>query len=115
MPKFEEVGRENWEEFINSPRAVLMLGKTDCAACNEFTAELQEWLGSGVEGWDDVRIGKMVINKPGLSKFKKQSAWLADVTDLPYTVLYVDGEVKRSFMGGGIDRLTNRMERVFRG
>jgi hypothetical protein len=113
MATFEKVGRENWDEFINSPRAVLMLGKTDCAACNAFTEELEGWCDS-CEGWDDVRFGKVLIDKPGLAKFKKQSPWLAQVTDLPYTVIYSDGEVQKTFMGGGIDRLTNRLERVFR-
>lgn len=113
MATFEQVGRDNWEEFINAPAAVLMLGKTDCPACIAFTAELEDWCAS-CEGWEDVRFGKLLIDVPGLAKFKKASPWLADVSDLPYTVIYKDGEVQRTFMGGGIERLTNRLERTFR-
>lgn len=113
MAKFEEIGRENWEEFINSPKAVLMLGKSDCPACAAFAEELDEFCAS-CEGWEDVRFGKLIINQPGLAGFKKQSPWLADVRDLPYTVIYADGEVAKTFMGGGIERLTNRLERLFR-
>lgn len=114
MAVFEEIGRDNWEEFINSPKAVLMLGKSDCQACGEFAKELTKWC-EGCEGWDDVRFGKLLIDQPGLAKFKKQSSWLADVTGLPFTVIYSDGEVQKTFLGGGVDRLTNRMERVWRG
>ena len=112
MATFEEVDRDNWEEFLAEPKAVLMLGKTDCGACNEFSAELEAFVGDNDE-WDEVRIGKMYLDKPGLLKFKKASPWLADVRDLPFTVIYVDGEVEKSFLGGGIDRLVNRMERVY--
>ncbi len=113
MATFEVIGRDNWEEFINSPKAVLMLGKSDCPACDAFGKELTDWCET-CDGWDDVRFGKLIINQPGLAKFKKQSPWLADVTDLPFTVIYKDGEVQKTFMGGGLQRLTNRMERVYR-
>lgn len=112
MAKFEEVGRDNWEEFINSPKAVLMLGKTDCPACSAFAQELDAFCAAS-EDWNDVRFGKLIINQPGLAKFKKQSTWLASVRDLPFTVIYANGEVQKKFVGGGIDRLTNRLERLF--
>ncbi len=113
MAEFEEVGRENWEEFISSPKAVLMLGKTDCPSCTAFAKELTAFCEEGAEGWEDVRFGKLIINQPGLAGFKKQNTWLADVRDLPYTLIYADGEIEKKFLGGGIDRLTNRLERVF--
>lgn len=112
MAKFEEVGRDNWEEFINSPRAVLMLGKTDCPACHAFAQELDAYCESTPD-WEDVRFGKLILNQPGLAGFKKQSPWLADVRDLPFTIIYADGEAHKKFLGGGIQRLVNRLERVF--
>lgn len=112
MAEFEEVGRHNWEEFINSPRAVLMLGKTDCPACEAFAEELTAFCAKD-EDWQEVRFGKLIINQPGLAKFKKANTWLADVRDLPYTLIYADGEIQKRFLGGGIQRLTNRLERVF--
>ena len=112
MATFEEVGRDNWEEFLASDQAVLMLGKTDCAACKAFAKELEAFVEE-TDDWDGVRIGKMYLDKPGLLGFKKASPWLADVRDLPYTVIYSDGEVEKSFLGGGIERLLRRMERVF--
>lgn len=112
MATFEEVGRDNWEEFLAAPKAVLMLGKTDCKACNAFSDELESFVDEN-EGWEEVRIGKMYLDKPGLLKFKKASPWLADVRDLPYTVIYEDGDVQKSFLGGGVQRLVSRMERVY--
>ena len=35
-----------------------------------------------------------------------------DINDLPYTLVYVNGERKKEFLGSGIERLVNRMRRV---
>lgn len=48
-----------------------------------------------------------------MAAFKKENTWLADVDDLPYNVVYVNGERKKEFLGAGVDRLVNRMRRVF--
>jgi hypothetical protein len=115
MATFEEITRENWEDFVNAPRAVLMLGKTDCPACSAFSEELVAFREQD-ETWSDVRFGKLLLDQPGLTGFKRASPWLAGVRDLPFTVIYADGEVQKSFLGGGLQKalLTNRLERVFR-
>jgi hypothetical protein len=56
----EMLGPKDWEDFLSAPIAVLMLGKTDCAACEEWTAELQRH-----EIPEGVRIGKILLDKPG--------------------------------------------------
>ena len=33
MPELESIDRKSWEEFLEAPVAVLMLGKNDCQAC----------------------------------------------------------------------------------
>jgi hypothetical protein len=109
--KLEAIDGQNWEEFLNSPKAVLLIGKTDCAACNEWTAELTGFLQSG-SAPQDVRFGKLLIDKPGLVSFKRANPWLKDVDVLPFTVLFQGGEQKKSFAGKGIERLTNRLDRL---
>lgn len=112
MSRFESIGRENWEEFIQAPAAVLMLGKTDCAACNTWTEELIQFLDSDAD-WSHVRFGKLLLDTPGLAGFKRANAeWLQDVNDLPYNVIYKEGELQKSFVGGGIERLTRRLEKT---
>lgn len=111
MTELEAIDGQNWEDFLNSPKAVLLIGKTDCQACNEWTDELKSFLASG-EAPGDVRYGKMLIDKPGLISFKRANPWLKDVHDLPTTFIYQAGEQKKSFVGKGVERLTNRLARL---
>lgn len=113
MRTLEIVDKETWEEFCGSDCAVLLIGKTDCEACRIWGEELEAFLGEDAEH-TDVRFGKLFINVPGLHKFKKASPWLAEVTDLPYTVIYRGGVVEKSFYGGGVDRLVKRLLKVRR-
>jgi len=111
MSRLESIDGSNWQGFTAAPRAVLMLSKTDCENCAAWTKELTDFLESDRE-YADVRFGKMVLNQPGLIEFKKANPWLADVDVLPFNVIYVDGERVKSFAGGGLERLTNRLARV---
>ena len=111
MSEFETIDASNWEDFVNAPKAVLMLGKSDCEACNEWTTELKGWLAAG-EGPDDVRFGKLLLDQRGLIDFKKASPWLAGVDVLPFNVIYRSGEKVKDFAGSGIERLTNRLARL---
>lgn len=111
MTRLQSIGRDNWEAFVASPTAVLMLGKSDCAHCAEWTEELHELLAD--EGaWSDVQFGKLLLDTPGMGAFKKVSPWLADVDVLPFTVIYQGGEAVKSFAGKGRDRLENRLRRL---
>ena len=62
--------------------------------------------------WSSVRFGKIELDRGGLGAFKKENPWLAEIKDLPFTLVYVDGEKKKEFLGSGIERLVNRMRRV---
>lgn len=105
------LGPDSWEEFVKAPLAVMMLGKTDCIACNDWTAELQTWLGAG-EGIPEARYGKMILDQRGLGAFKKAYPWLAKVDQLPFNVIFQDGEKVKDYAGSGIERLTNRLARL---
>jgi hypothetical protein len=109
--RLEMLDRTSWEAFLAAPRAVLMLGKTDCAACNTWTEELSTFLDTDEE-FSDVRFGKLLLDQPGLVAFKRAHDWVAGVTDLPYNVIFIDGERAKEFAGGGADRLANRLRRV---
>lgn len=111
MNRLETLDGTNWEEFTKAPAAVIMLGKTDCAACSDWTEELSSFLESD-ERFKDVRFGKMLLDKPGLVSFKKASPWLSKVDVLPFNVIYINGEREKTFAGKGVERLTNRLERL---
>jgi len=102
----EHLGRDDWEEFLSSPIAVLMLGKNGCVACTEWTSELEDW-----QIPDGVRLGKILLDTPGLGRFKIAHEWVSKVDMLPFNAIYVAGELKKSWAGGGIERLQNRLNR----
>lgn len=101
-----------WRDFVGSGVVVLMLGKTDCAACGTWTDELNTFL-AGEHGYPEVRFGKMLLDQRGLVDFKREHGeWLKDVDVLPYNLVYKDGVLEKKFAGGGLERLTNRLDGV---
>ena len=109
--RLEILDRETWREFLDSPAAVLMLGKSDCDSCATWAQELETFLADDTE-WSSVRFGKIELDRGGLGAFKKENPWLAEIKDLPFTLVYVDGDKKKAFLGSGIDRLANLMRLV---
>ena len=110
MATLEQLGRDEWAGLIEAPLAVLILGKTTCAACKTWAAELTEFLENDEE-FGDVRFGKLDIDTPGLISFKRANPWISGLSDLPHTSIWVNGEKKKEFFGGGADRLANRLRR----
>jgi hypothetical protein len=111
MPSLESIDGTNWEGFLGAQWSVLMLGKSDCEHCAEFTEELQAFLAAD-HPYGDVRFGKMLLDRGGLVTFKRANPWLAELDVLPYTVIYRSGQKLAEFAGGGIGRLESRLERV---
>lgn len=111
MSRLETVDGGNWREFVGAPVALLVIGKSDCGACAEWGAELEQFLATDTD-WGDVRFGKMFVDKGGLIAFKRASPWLAEVDELPFNQLYLNGERSKSWPGGGIDRMVDRLRSV---
>jgi len=111
MQRLEAIDGTNWESFVGAPWAVLMLGKTDCDKCAAYTEELGGFLAVDA-AYRGVRFGKMLLDKGGLASFKRANAWLAEIDVLPYTLIYRNGQKVAEFAGGGVGRLTARLERV---
>ncbi len=100
---------QSWEAFVRSPVAVLMIGKSDCAACNAWTTELETFLASDT-AHAQVRFGKVLLDRPGLATFKRANPWIAELDDLPCNVLFVNGEKRKQWLGGGVARMTGRID-----
>jgi len=108
----EMIDGQSWRDFVGSGVVVVMLGKTDCAACATWTDELGAYLASA-HPYETVRFGKMLLDQRGLVDFKREhGGWLKDVDVLPYNLVFKDGALEKRFAGGGIDRLTNRLDGV---
>ena len=111
MAELETITGDNWQEFTDSPLAVLVIGKTDCEKCAEWSQELIAFLAE-TSDFDSVRFGKLMLDTRGLSDFKKANAWLAELTALPHNVIYQAGERVKDYAGGGATRLENRLKRI---
>lgn len=111
MSRFQTLDGNTWETFYEEGFSVLVVGKTTCNACSEWSEELQKYLDSSND-YSTVRFGKIYIDKGGLTAWKKASPWLADVTDLPCTLIIHNGKIEKQFYGNGVDRLKNRLDKV---
>jgi hypothetical protein len=111
MTRLEAIDGSTWETFVAAPWSVLMLGKSDCEHCAEYTDELGRFLADDT-AYADVRFGKILLDRGGLVSFKRANPWLADVDVLPYTLIYRGGEKVAEFAGGGVGRLTARLGRL---
>jgi len=112
MKTLEQLDAKTLPEFLEADLAVLMLSKTDCAACNAWTDELTGYLAEAGEDLDGVRFGKLRLDTPGLVAFKRANPWLAEVDVLPFNVIFERGEVARKWPGGGLPRLKGRLDAV---
>lgn len=111
MSLLETIDGRNWEDFLGAPVAVLMLGKSNCPACAAWTEELKSFLASDPE-FPHVRFGKMLLDQGGLIGFKRAHPWIAELDVLPFNQMFVAGERSKSFAGGGVERLVNRLRQI---
>lgn len=110
MPELEMLDRATWEDFLSAPVAVLMLGKNGCAACETWTEDLSAYLTND-DASEHVRFGKLLLDTPGLGRFKIAQPWVAEVDVLPFNAIFVNGERVKEWAGGNIDRMVNRLNR----
>ena len=103
----EILNQSNWEEFLYSPISVLILSKTDCQSCDAWFSELETY-----EIPPGVRLGKLLLDSPGLGSFKMENDWVSNIDILPFNAIYIDGGVKTQWAGGGIERLQTRLNRL---
>jgi hypothetical protein len=111
MDRLEAIDGATWEGLVAAPWSVLVLGTSDCEHCNEYTEALHAFLAAD-QAYGDVRFGKILLDRGGLVGFKRANPWIAEVDVLPYTLIYRGGDKVAEFAGGGIGRLTARLERV---
>ncbi|MFB6264886.1 MAG: hypothetical protein ABEL76_14885 [Bradymonadaceae bacterium] len=109
----KQIDGDNWRDFLEDGTSVLVLTRSDCDACDTYTEELEEFLDEGDRS-SELEVGKMIVDEGGLADFKRDQDWVADVRNLPYTAIYVDGSLEKSFPGTGIDRLERRLDRLDR-
>ena len=109
MSRLEVIEGAGWEDLLAAPAALLVLGRSDCAACGMWVEELERFLATDAT-WTHVRFGHLRLDQPGLLDFKRANPWVASVCELPTNLLYVGGVRKKTWLGGGAKRLEERLE-----
>lgn len=100
----------NLREFLSSPRAVLVIGKSDCGHCVSYEGEILEAQGEGRLA--DVAIGKLLLDAPGAPRFKKENPWVGTLKALPHTLVFIDGEHVENFAASRAAYLEERIEAI---
>jgi hypothetical protein len=106
--KLVQVMDSNLSEFMAAEWTILILTKTDCGACATFQAQIETLLEQGKLA--GITLGKMVLNQPGLTNFKRTNPWLIDIHFLPYTLLYHKGQQLDNFAASKGSYLLERIE-----
>jgi hypothetical protein len=98
----------NLRELLDAPRAVLVIGKSDCGHCISYESEIVALQAAG--RLDDVAIGKLLLDAPGSPRFKQENPWLGSLEALPHTLIFVDGEHVENFAASKGTYLVERIE-----
>ena len=109
MTELELLDQKSWEEFLSAPIAVLILSKNDCQACEDWTEGLNTWFGSGPVP-ENVRFGKLLLDTPGIGRFKLAQPWVSEIDILPFNAIFINGERVQEWAGGNLPLLQNRLE-----
>jgi hypothetical protein len=105
------VNDRNLEELLRAEQVVLVLSRRDCTPCRTFQEDLDTLLDQRqLEG---IAVGKMVLNEPGSSRFKRAHPWLAGLRVLPYVILYHHGREQRRFVPSSGSHLLRQIEETF--
>jgi hypothetical protein len=100
-------------DFLAAERAVLVLTLSTCGACAAYEAELLDRRQDGeLVG---VTLAKLVLDRPGATRFKRDNTWLAELEFLPHTVLYVQGTPVEEFATSHAGYLVERLAALERG
>lgn len=100
----------NIREVTGAPRAVLIIGKSDCGHCIRYEREIVELLERGE--FEGVTFGKLLLDAPGAPRFKRENPWLASLDALPHTLIFVDGKHVENFAASRAAYLQERLEAV---
>jgi hypothetical protein len=101
------VDDSNLGQLLRAQRAALILTTSACGYCADYTAQVAALQARGT--LDGVLVGKIVLDRPGVQRFKRDNFWLGRLAALPYTVLYRHGRQVDGFGASGGAYLLERV------
>lgn len=111
MNEYTQVTDDTFETLLAAEQAVLVIGKSDCGYCRQYDAGIADLLED--PAYTDTVFGKLVLDEPGNTQLKRESSWIAGLNQLPYTVLYREGEPVDKFAASKASYLEERLQETF--
>lgn len=110
-PSLPTINDRNLRELVDTPRAILVIGKTDCGHCIDYEREILAQREQGE--LEDVEFGKLLLDAPGSPRFKKDNPWIGSLEALPYTLIFGEGKLVTHFATSRAGYLAERIEETF--
>lgn len=111
MSGLETIHGTNWGDLLAAPASLLVLGRSDSAASGMWAEELATFLESD-ETWSHVRFGYLQLDREGLDELERAHPWIAAVCEVPTNLLFLNGVKKKTWLGGVVKRLEERLASV---
>lgn len=105
-----EVTDDGVGELIERERAVLFVTRSDCGSCTRYEREIAAAAHAGELG--GVPVAKMLLDRPGCPRFKRDNPWLRTLTHLPFTLIYERGRTVDGFATSRAGYLIERLDRA---
>jgi hypothetical protein len=102
----QKITGDNWEEFLHAKTAILIIERNNCQACLSWSKELESLTLKA-----PINIGKLNLDDTGLGRFKIEHNWVSDIDVLPFNTIFIEGEMKEYWAGGGLERLLSRLNK----
>ena len=105
---FRDVDDATIGDLLAAERAVVILTKSTCGACTRYQQDIVRLMDRGA--FKGIVIGKLTLDRPGGARFKRDNPWVSEVSFVPYTVLYREGEPVNAFAASKASFLAEQIE-----
>lgn len=105
---FRDVDDATIGDLLAEERAVVILTKSTCGACARYHQDIARLMDRGA--FKGIAIGKLTLDRPGGARFKRDNPWVSEVSVVPYTVLYREGEPVNAFAASKASYLAEQIE-----
>lgn len=98
----------NFADLMKTEKAVLVVGRTDCANCESYNDEIDALVRK--PHYKSIVFGKLTLDKAGTGEVQKSHPWMAALTVLPHTVLFKKGKKVDEFAASNGTFLEEKIE-----
>tara|TARA_B100001093_G_scaffold516803_1_gene596457 strand:- start:2383 stop:2706 length:324 start_codon:yes stop_codon:yes gene_type:complete len=105
MVEIRALDGTNWMEFLSLRTVVFIIGRSDCSDCHHLYQEMHS-----IELPAHWVVGKLDLDQPNLGGFRNANPWLEHIDMVPFTTVFVDGEMAAHWAGVDTTRLKESVQ-----